>query len=192
MRKIFVLIILMLLFFTAKSQISDMWSFGSDLKRTFNLGGELGLSIGTNTSIMVSARGSYNFNNFIALGVNPFYWFLQSNYYYPATSIHMTGMRVFLDLSIFKMLYLHCEFEELLYKAPSLDYPYNKIWYTSENLLIGPGIRQLISTNFYTYLEVLWNLNDNMNSIYNSPIIRAGVIYVFPQTLKKQKSDLEE
>ncbi|MDI6832258.1 MAG: hypothetical protein QMD02_00225 [Bacteroidales bacterium] len=192
MRKIFVLIILMLLFFTAKSQISDMWSFGSDLKRTFNLGGELGLSIGTNTSIMVSARGSYNFNNFIALGVNPFYWFLQSNYYYPATSIHMTGMRVFLDFSIFKMLYLHCEFEELLYKAPSLDYPYNKIWYTSENLLIGPGIRQLISNNFYAYLEVLWNLNDNMNSIYSSPIIRAGAIYVFPQTLKKQKSDLEE
>lgn len=182
----------MLLFFTAKSQISDMWSFGSDLKRTFNLGGELGLTIGTNTSIMVSARGSYNFNNFIALGLNPFYWFIQSNYYYPATSIHMTGMRVFLDFSIFKMLYLHCEFEEMLYKAPALDYPYNKIWYTSENLLIGPGIRQPISTNFYAYLEVLWNLNENMNSIYSSPVIRAGAIYVFPQTLKRKKSDLEE
>ena len=73
-----------------------------------------------------------------------------------------------------------------LYKAPALDYPYNKIWYTSENLLIGPGIRQPISTNFYAYLEVLWNLNENMNSIYSSPVIRAGAIYVFPQTLKRK------
>ncbi len=192
MKKCFLLFFLMLLFFTAKSQNSDLWSFGSDLKRTFNLGGELGLTLGTNTSIMVSARGSYNFNNFIALGINPFYWFIQSNYYYPATKLHMTGMRAFLDFSIFKILYLHCEFEELIYNAPALDYPYNKMWYTSENLLVGPGIRQLISSNFYSYLEVLWNLNENMNSIYSSPIIRAGVIYVFPQTLKKQKSDLEE
>ncbi|HOF07805.1 MAG TPA: hypothetical protein PLA78_05470 [Bacteroidales bacterium] len=192
MKRIFVLFFLILLFFTAKSQNSDRWSFGSDLKRTFNLGGELGLTIGSNTSIMVSARGSYNFNNFIALGINPFYWFVQSNYYYPATSIHMTGMRVFLDFSIIKMLYLHCEFEELLYKAPALDYPYNKIWYTSKNLLVGPGTRQPITNSLYAYIEVLWNLNENMNSIYYSPIIRAGAIYVFPQTLKKQKSDLEE
>jgi hypothetical protein len=192
MKKIFSFILLIFLLSSLKAQNLDLWSFGSDLKRTFNLGGEFGLTIGSSTSIMVSARGSYNFNNFVAIGINPFYWFLKSNYYYPATELHMTGMRVFLDFSVFKILYFHCEFEEMLYKAPSLSYPYNKMWYSSENLLVGPGIRQLISSRLFGYLEVLWNLNENMNSIYSSPIIRAGAIYVFPQRLKKQMSELEE
>lgn len=192
MKKIFSLILLIFLFSSLKAQNSDLFNFGSDLKKTFNLGGEFGLTIGSNTSIMFSAKGSYNLNNFIAIGINPFYWFLKSNYYYTVTELHLTGMRFFFDFSVFRMLYFHFEFEEMLYKAPSMSYPYNKMWYSSENLLVGPGIRQFMSNRFYGYFEVLWNLNENLNSIYYSPIFRAGVIYVFPQRLKKQKSELEE
>jgi protein associated with RNAse G/E len=83
------------------------------------------------------------------------------------------------------------EDNKLVVRAPSLVYPYSEKWFNLDNFLVGAGFRQFISYNTYSYIEVLWNLNENINSVYYSPVIRAGVSYAFPNKKRYNKSDLE-
>lgn len=191
MKKIIFVCLTLFLFVNIHSQTLDMWEFGSGLSKAFDLGGELGITFGTNTNIMVSIKGAYHFNNYFSLGLNPFYWYIKSHLYTPAISINMTGIRGYLDISVFRALYLHCEFEKMFYRVPSLVYPYSEKWFNLDNFLVGAGFRQFISYNTYSYIEVLWNLNENINSVYYSPVIRAGVSYAFPNKKRYNKSDLE-
>ena len=43
------------------------------------------------------------------------------------------------------------------------------------NILLGGGYRQWVTDNSFISLELLWNVNESVYSLYQNPIIRVGV-----------------
>jgi hypothetical protein len=46
---------------------------------------------------------------------------------------------------------------------------------TLHGIFVGGGIRQPIGGRSFMYLEVLWNLNEELYSFYSNPRIRIGI-----------------
>ena len=145
----------------AKSK-KDFW------QRVF-VGGNLGLQFGSITAIDISPLAGYQFTDKFAAGVGITYLYYKYNNY----STNVYGGRVFGRYNITNNLMAHAEYEVLNRDHPRIINARLNV----TNILVGGGYRQLLGANSYLNILVLWNLNESEYSLYNNPIIRAGVVF---------------
>jgi len=145
----------------------------SPMESRIFVGGSLGLQFGSITLIDVSPLIGYWFTDKLAGGVGFTYQYYKDNGYFPEYSTDIYGARVFGRYYIFDNIFGHAEYEWLNYEAYSILEDYSRI--NVQNILLGGGYRQWISDNAFMSIEILWNVNESIYSLYQNPIIRIGI-----------------
>ena len=92
------------------------------------------------------------------------------------------------EIPVIENIFLHAEVEPLMfvnqYKYdPDGNYRdvYNNRYVNEDErinvtgIFLGGGLRQMIGGRSYMYLELLWNVNDELYSPYSNPRIRIGI-----------------
>jgi hypothetical protein len=167
-------------------------------------GGSLGLSFGSYSSLVdISPVIGYAITNDFMAGIGLTYKYYQYNKYYMNLSdgslsnlkMNIYGgslwSRYFLtrtEIPVIEHLFLHVEYEPLFIAH---DYKFNqngnfvnpfgmrfskeREHITLNGVFVGGGLRQPVGKRAFMYLEVLWNLNEELYSIYSNPRIRIGI-----------------
>ncbi len=158
------------------------------------VGGNLGLQFGTITDIEVSPHVGYYIYPRWSAGVGISYKYRNqkafSNYsfYYPSYKTNIYGYNIFTTLTLIKDLgktlgvgngisiighvqYESLSLEKKYFKVSSTDTE-GRFWVNS--FLVGGGIRQMMGQRSSTYILVLWDLNETIESLYASPIFKFG------------------
>lgn len=167
-------------------------------------GGSLGLSFGSRSTLVdVSPIVGYAITNDFMAGIGLTYKFYQNkNYYYNLSDGSYSNLkmniyggsvwsRYFLtriEIPVIENTFLHVEYEPLFIahdhtfnpNGTLIDLFGNRFSKAKENItlhgiFVGGGIRQPIGGRSFMYLEVLWNLNEELYSIYSNPRIRMGI-----------------
>ncbi len=141
-------------------------------------GGGIGLSFGTVTAVQVDpVLGIYlDRPRKVSVGLGPSYSYYQDNRYAPAYELSSYGYRVFTRYRVIEQAFLHAEFLHLN-TEPFYNFDNNlgRIWVP--HLLLGAGYVQPISPRSSFYIQVLFEVLQDPNSIYWStgPIFSGGV-----------------
>ncbi len=129
-------------------------------------GGNLGLTLGTYTNIMVApilgVRWSPRFSTELGIEYN----YTKDNRYYNEYSYNQYGGRVNAQFFFIPQLYAHAEFAGL-----SMEH-YNPLSYEKERnfvpfLYLGAGYRQYMSKRSYMSFRILFDVLNNENSPYS-------------------------
>ncbi len=147
----------------------DPSSFG---QRVF-FGGNLGLQLGTITSIEVSPLMGYRLTERWIAGVGITYMYYEDKRYSPTYSTNIYGGRLFTRYYLFGDFFAHAEYELLSYEQMTY-LSWEKTRRNVSSYLIGGGYRQWLGASAAVNLMVLFNLNDTEYSVYNNPIFRIG------------------
>ncbi|MEA3505670.1 MAG: hypothetical protein U9R32_10825 [Bacteroidota bacterium] len=150
-----------------------------------SLGGNIGLQFGDVTLIDVSPLMEYRFNEHFALGIGGTYKYYKIKSFFSGSDLksHYYGGSVFAryyiggDLVDFlENVFLHTEYEMLNYhyKVSVSD---GYVDSTVESMFVGGGYRMSIGRNSFANILVLWNINDVVNSPYDNPLIRVGIMF---------------
>ena len=146
------------------------------LKDRLWFGGGIGLSFGSVTAVQVDPLvGVYlDRPRKLSAGLGPSYSYYQDNRYTPAFEFSSYGYRVFTRYRVIQQAFLHAEFLHV----NTEPYFYNdlgRIWVP--HLLVGAGYVQPIGGVSSFYLQVLFEVLQDPNSIYlnTGPIFSAGV-----------------
>jgi hypothetical protein len=166
-------------------------------------GGSLGFSFGSFSSVMdISPIVGYSITDDFMAGIGLTYkYYKYRNYYMNVNDRSLSDLklnmyggsvwsRYFLSrtgVPIIENMFLHTEIEPLFltneYKfSPDGDFinpfgsPYKKEKEKINlmGIFAGGGIRQPVGGRSFMYLEVLWNLNEELYSPYSNPRIRIG------------------
>lgn len=167
-------------------------------------GGSLGLSFGSQTTLVdISPIVGYAITNDFMAGIGLTYKYYQyKNYYYNLSDGSYSNLkmniyggsvwsRYFLtrtEIPVIENVFLHLEYEPLFIahdhthnlNGTFIDLFGNRFSKAKDNItlhgiFVGGGIRQPIGGRSFMYLEVLWNLNEELYSIYSNPRIRIGI-----------------
>ncbi|MEI6766573.1 MAG: hypothetical protein WCM76_13145 [Bacteroidota bacterium] len=147
------------------------------MKGSFFTGGSLGVQLGTVTMIDLSPQFGYYPLEHISVGVGFTYEYIRDRRSYGTSTsgytVNMYGGRAFtrLYLPFYDPIFAHGEIEYMMYNNP-FD---KKDIINVTSVLAGLGYRQRLGGHSAINLMVLWNFNENENSLYTNPIIRAGV-----------------
>lgn len=156
----------------------------------FVFGGFFSFQFGSVTNIVVEPIVGYKVFPRLTLGVGLKYEYLYDKYYNFDT--HMYGVQLFTRFYIIKELsdiipgsvrlglFAHVEWETLSLEKQYFDYNcqgYCEGRFMLNSFLVGGGIRQPIGQRAGIYFLILWNLNENINSVYSNPIFRVGFTF---------------
>ena len=160
----------LLLSFSAFSQ-----KLAKDSTKTsaFFFGGNLGLQFGTYTYIEIAPLAGIHLTPFLDLGIGGNYTYTHNNLSDFTNQIY--GGNIFVQAEIYKPIVIHMQGEAINAAWANLAGDISRDWFSA--LLVGGGIRQYVSPKSYTFLLVLWNLNDGYNSPYNNPVIKVGFVF---------------
>ena len=162
------------------------------------LGGSFGLAIGQYTDIEVSPHVGYYITPRWAAGIGITYEYYNNKYHweiydpnspyiqFESYETHIWGGRIFtnyvivnnvndwIPLGLHFRIFAHAEYEALSYEKGFFVYdaPGRQL---QNSMLVGGGFRFPMGRRSSMNLTILWNLNSNMNDIYNGrPILRFG------------------
>ena len=143
-------------------------------------GGDFGLGFGTTTLINISPLMGYKFTEDLSAGVGITYLYYKDASFSPAFETNTYGGRLFgrYYLPFMPNIFAHAEYEVLNYDFMMYDPYYNlftKSRVTAHNFLIGGGYSQPVGENASIDAMILYNLNENAESLYQNPIIRVGI-----------------
>jgi hypothetical protein len=171
MKRLF-LILFLSLSFSVFSQNADSTKFQKFSDRIL-FGGSFFLWFGTTTNIDISPTVSYLINEKLSAGVGGVYnYYAERNYY----NFHIYGAKVFSNYIINENIFVHGEYE-ILSLPNYFDYGkkhLNEDRFFDTGIYVGGGYRQHISEKSFVSMMILFNLNDNINSFHENPIIRVG------------------
>ena len=141
-------------------------------------GGGIGLSFGTVTVVQLDPLlGVYLDNKRkLSTGLGLSYSYFRDNRYVPAYEQSNYGYRVFTRYRVIPQAYLHAEFLHVNTQPfYYFDNHIGRIWVP--HLLLGAGYVQPIGGRSSFYLQVLFEVLQDPNSIYygQGPILRGGV-----------------
>ncbi|MFM7016813.1 MAG: hypothetical protein ACKOX3_10855 [Bacteroidota bacterium] len=158
------------LFAQEKSSLSDV-----PFKDRLFYGGNIGLNFGTVTYIYLAPTIGYKITDKLGAGVGPSYSYLNdkryANYYYETSTY---GGRVFAQYKVHPQVLLYGEYEVINAEVPNLNQ--SKLIRTNiESLLLGGGYVTPINDHSSFVIMGLWNFSSSIYTIYENPIIRAGV-----------------
>lgn len=148
------------------------------LRDRLYFGGGLGLSFGTVTAIQVDPFVGYKVDpdGKFSVGLGGSYWYYQDTRYNPALDFSGFGYRVFSRYRVLEPVFLHAEFLHLNVERYSiLEDRSTRIWVP--HLLLGGGYVQSLGGRSSIFLQVLFDVLQDPNSVYASqgPIISGGV-----------------
>ncbi len=132
------------------------------------IGGNLGAQFGDLTLVEVSPTIGYKLTENWLAGVGARYIYVKPRLF-PSSNI--IGGAIFNQYAIVEQVVLHAEFEYLSFE--NLNVPGERIDFYSP--LVGAGYRSSIGGNSFASFLVLFNLNDDINSPYNNPILRFNL-----------------
>lgn len=141
-------------------------------------GGGIGLSFGTVTAVQLDPLAGYFLDQHhkLSVGLGPSYSYYRDNRYIPAYELSNYGYRVFSRYRVIEQAFLHAEF---LHVNTQPFYNYDRhigrIWVP--HLLVGAGYVQPISARSSFYLQVLFEVLQDPNSIYynTGPLFSGGI-----------------
>lgn len=142
-------------------------------------GGNVGLNFGTITYVYLAPTIGYKITELFGVGVGPSYSYLKdkryTNYIYETSSY---GGRIFAQYRVHPKAILYGEYEVINAEVPNLLQ--TKLIRTNiESILLGAGYVTPISNRSSFVLMGLWNFSPSQYSIYENPILRAGVNFGF-------------
>jgi hypothetical protein len=161
----------------------------------FYLVPEMGFWFGTYTNVEAAPQLGFHITDRWSVGTGPHYIFYQNNSFYSARnfSTHIWGIKAFSRLSIirnaaeilpfylFDELFAHVEYERMSLENQYFNTPTSpddgRFW--SEYFYVGLGISQRIGAASAYSILLLWNLNDNIYSLYRNPTYRIGLYIYF-------------
>lgn len=143
-------------------------------------GGGVGLSFGTVTAIQLDPLVGYKVDKEgkLSTGLGVSYWYYRDNRYVPAYDFKAYGYRVFSRYRVIEQAYLHAEFLHMNVEGnrfSSLSEIHPRIWVP--HLLLGAGYVQSLGARSTFYIQVLFDVLQDPNSIYfnRGPIFSGGV-----------------
>ena len=144
------------------------------LSEKLYFGGGLGASFGTYTRLalypLVGIRHSEKFRTGVQLG----YEYINDKRYFPSYEASNYGMSLFAEYNIIPQIYLHAE--------PAL-YNYQSYYLTDKDRVwvpffyVGGGVAQPVGGNSFMYVQVKFDLIQDINSPYASwaPFYDVGI-----------------
>lgn len=176
MRQLLISLFLLLSIINLQAQDEDPFLPGSMSKNKFFVGGGLGLQLGTFTNINVSPIFGYHLTNHLSFGAGFAYQYYREKFYSPPLVLNIWGGRAFANLYFIPEFYLHAEYEYLTYKSDLYNQFHTIENIISENVLVGGGLKQMISDDDGFYLLLLYNINQTIYTPYNPLVFRAGIM----------------
>ncbi len=175
---LFFLFLTIPLFISAQIRGSDKKKSNPFQSDRFFTGGDFGLVFGDVTLIDISPFLGYKVTDKFWTGIGATYQYYRNTNYVPDIKTSVYGGRVFgrYYVGIIENLFAHAEYEVLNYDALFMD-PFGYVYQqrlTAHNILVGAGYSQPISENSSLDLMILYNLNENSQSLYSNPVIRLG------------------
>lgn len=180
MKKIILLSVFIATTFIVHAQTTVKGTGKADIHRFFS-GGNVGFSFGSETYIDVEPIIGYKITDHLQEGVGFKYIYYKNNYYNYNTSV-IGGMQ-FTRLYLFKNIFAEEEGEYNVFKAPIGYDVNNQLVYSKTGfpaLFFGGGIYQPISGNAGFTMMALYEVLQDPNSYYTSPLsIRGGINFGF-------------
>lgn len=165
-------VILISLIFSLNTYAQQNNDYKENFKDRIFLGGNLGLQLGTITLIEISPLVGYKITDDLSAGLGFTYQYYKDTRFNPDYSTNIIGGRVFARYYIYKDFFAHTEVEVLNYDAYLSFNDKDNI--TITNVLVGGGYNQWISQRASVSIMILWNLNEDIYSLYSNPIFRIG------------------
>ncbi len=170
------LFFLLLNFKVVKAQHNDTDTQSNlSFKERFFYGGSFGLQFGRSSLVDISPIVGFKLTPRLGIGVGASYKYYRIKDYFAINEhlkINVAGGSLFARYFLFDDIFVHVEYEKLIYKSSIGNSGYNVQSYTS--YLAGGGYRQWFSEKISMNMLLLWNLNDTPDSPYTNPIIRMG------------------
>lgn len=143
-------------------------------------GGGVGLSFGTFTAIQLDPMVGYKVDQQgrLSVGLGGSYWYFRDSRYNPAYDFTAYGYRTFSRYRFIEQAFAHVEFLHMNVEATrfgSLSEIAPRIWVP--HLLVGGGYIQSLGGRGSIFLQVLFDVWQDPNSIYygRGPIFSGGV-----------------
>jgi len=147
------------------------------LKDRIWFGGGVGLNFGTVTAIQVAPLVGYFLDQKkkVSTGIGLTYTYYRDNRYAPAFTSNLYGYRLFARYRPISQFYVHGEFLNM--NAELYDPSQNeltRIWIP--HILIGGGYVQSLGGRSSIYLQILFDVLQDPNSLYaTQPLFGAGI-----------------
>lgn len=143
-------------------------------------GGGIGLSFGTVTAVQLDPLVGYKVDQAgkFSVGVGGSYWYFRDNRFVPPYDFKAYGYRTFSRYRFIEQAFAHVEFLNMNVEGNRLS-PFSelrpRIWVP--HLLVGGGYVQSLGGRSAIYLQVLFDVLQDPNSIYanQGPIFSGGV-----------------
>jgi hypothetical protein len=140
-------------------------------------GGGVGVNFGTVTAIQLDPLVGYKIDTDgrASAGLGISYWYYRDNRFKPAIDLSGYGYRTFARYRVIDPVFLHAEFLNLNVERYNFaDGLTTRLWVP--HLLVGGGYVQSMGGRSSVYMQVLWEVLQNPNSVYlnQGPIISVG------------------
>jgi len=143
-------------------------------------GGGMGLSFGTFTAVQLDPMVGYKVDQEgrFSVGVGGSYWYLRDNRFNVPYDFTAYGYRVFSRYRFVEQFFAHAEFLHMNVERSRfgpLSEIQPRVWVP--HLLLGGGYAQNIAGRSAIYIQVLFDVVQDPNSIYfgRGPIIGGGI-----------------
>lgn len=152
-------------------------------KNRFFVGGNFSAQFGDITLLDISPLLGYNVTEKLSTGIGATYLYYSFRDKYNTNSNFSTsiyGGRIFSKYIIYRNIFSYIEYELLCLETNAFDpyrYKHKTDRFFLNSFFVGGGLRQFVGNNACMNLLVLWNINDSMDSFYNNPVIRVGIIW---------------
>lgn len=145
-------------------------------------GGGIGLSFGTVTAVQLDPLMGIHLDHKrkLSTGLGLSYSYYRDNRYVPAYELSNYGYRVFSRYRVIPQAYVHAEFLHVSTRPfYNFEHHIGRIWVP--HLLLGAGYVQPIGDRSSFYVQVLFEVLQDPNSIYfgQGPILSGGVGFGF-------------
>jgi len=158
-------------FVKLNAQENDYKSFQP--RRSF-IGGNLGIQFGTLTILDVSPYVGFKLTNNLSIGAGITYQYYNDSRGESSYTSNIYGGRIFSSFTLIPEIFAYAEYEVLSIKIPIGYEEYARKNVSS--VLVGAGYRQMIGSNLYSDIMILWNLTESSDSPYSNPIYRVGLV----------------
>jgi hypothetical protein len=187
---IFKLTLILITLFFSITLNAQVWKEGKPpLKERLYFGGNFSFSSGKYMSyIEVTPQVGYLLTPRLISGVGATYIYYKNIYFGNNIKTHIYGGKVFSNYSLIKDFnkFIPIGFDGSLagyveYEALSLDQKLDRIGlyegqdrFIQHNVWVGGGLNLPMGKKSFFSIYMLWNLNEDSNSLEQSPIVRVG------------------
>ena len=175
MRRLKIIFYLFLMQMCLVSSFSQAQQSNETFWEKVYFGGNIGLQFGNQTLVNVNPIVGYRITEKLSAGISAtyIYYHYTDPYYNVDFTSNIYGGSIFTRYFVMENIFTHVEGEILNLEV--LNYFLNK--YVRENVFgfyVGGGLRQPMGERSSLNIMLLYNLNEDVNSPYQNPIIRIG------------------